>query len=269
MANSYTGPVKVAILCGGQGTRIRDVADNIPKPMLEVGGLPILVHIMRWYASFGHRDFVLCLGHRGLAIRDYFLDFRTRTNDFTIRLGRPDAIRYHGTLPEADWSVTLADTGEKAMTGTRLFRARRFLAGEKVFALTYGDGVGDVDLRALLAFHKKHGRAMTVTGVRPPGRFGELKAGPGGRITEFNEKPQASGGLISGGFFLCTQKVFDYVSDDESLALETAPMRRLAADGQLMVYEHPGFWQPMDTYREYVLLNDLWSRGEAPWAPRR
>lgn len=261
--------MKVIILCGGQGTRIRDVSDNIPKPMLEIGGLPILWHIMKYYAHWGHKDFVLCLGYRGQAIKEFFLDYVARTSDFTIQLGTSGSIRYHGTPDEADWSVTLADTGTEAMTGARVKRVARYLKGEDVFALTYGDGVGDVDLDALVAFHKKHGKIMTVTGVRPPGRFGELQLDPTGKATEFNEKPQATGGRISGGFFVCSSRLFDYLDDLDDLTLEQEPMRRLAREGQLMVYEHDGFWQPMDTYRDYTLLNSLWTRREAPWAPWR
>lgn len=261
--------MKVVILCGGQGTRIRDVSESTPKPMLEIGGLPILWHIMTHYARFGHREFVLCLGYKGQAIKEFFLDYAARTNDFTIRLAGKGSIDYHRASGWAvDWSVTLSDTGEKTMTGGRLRRVRRYVEGSDVFALTYGDGVGDVDLKALAAFHKKHGKAMTVTGVRPPGRFGELKVDARGRALEFNEKPQASGGLISGGFFLCSPRVFDYLGEDDSTPLETAPMQALARDGQLMVYEHAGFWQPMDTYRDYMLLNDLWSQGKAPWVVR-
>jgi glucose-1-phosphate cytidylyltransferase len=257
--------MKVVILCGGQGTRIRDVADNIPKPMIPIGGYPILWHIMRYYAHAGHRDFVLCLGYKAQVIKDFFLNYEAHTRDFTITLGGTAPIEYHDSQGDAPWRVTLADTGEQAMTGARVRRAFRYLGGDENFLLTYGDGVGDIDLTRLLAFHTSHGKVMTVSGVRPPGRFGELVSDASGRITEFNEKPQATGGRISGGFFVCRRELLDYLPDDDGLVLEVNPMRRLVADGQLMVYEHDGFWQPMDTYRDYTLLNGLYESGGAPW----
>ena len=256
--------MKVVILCGGYGTRIRDVADNLPKPMIPIGEYPILWHIMKSYAAAGHRDFVLCLGYKGEAIKDFFLNYEARTTDFTITLGRTKSIEYHGDHDESGWRVTLADTGLDAMTGARVKRAQKYL-GKEDFLLTYGDGLSDVDLAKLIAFHRGHGKAMTLTGVRPPGRFGELECDMTGRVSEFNEKPQATGGLISGGFFACGPKVFDYLDDNEGLVLEQQPMRRLAADGQLMVHRHDGFWQCMDTYRDYRLLDGLWQSGKAPW----
>lgn len=257
--------MKVVILCGGQGTRIRDVADDIPKPMIPVAGYPILWHIMKYYAHWGHEQFVLCLGHQGKAIKDFFLNYEARTNDFTIRFGQDKSIEYHNEHSEADWSVTLADTGLKAMTGARVRKVRKYLEGEDVFMLTYGDGVGDIDIDALLAFHRSHGKILTVTGVRPPGRFGELMSDAEGCVTEFNEKPQASGGRISGGYFVCSKEVFDYLGDSDDLVFELEPMRNLVSDGELMVYKHDGFWQPMDTYRDYMLLNGLCTEGKAPW----
>lgn len=255
--------MKIVILCGGYGTRIRDVADHIPKPMIPVGRFPILWHIMKYYASFGHHDFVLCLGHKGQVIKDFFLNYEAHTKDFTIELGQQKKIEFHTAHEETGWRVTLADTGQNAMTGARIRRIRQYV-GDDDFMLTYGDGLGDVDLEALLTFHRNHGRALTVTGVRPPGRFGEL-AHEGGRVKEFNEKPQATGGLISGGFFVASPKLFEYLGDDESLVFEQEPMRRLVKDGELMVFEHRGFWQPMDTHREYQLLNTLYEKQEAPW----
>lgn len=251
------------ILCGGFGTRIRDVADNIPKPMIPIGRFPILWHIMKYYASFGHRDFILCLGYKGSVIKDFFLNYEAHTKDFTIELGRKDTLTFHNEHEESDWRVTLADTGLEAMTGARIKRIQKYI-GDDDFMLTYGDGVGDIDLNQLQSFHRGHGRALTVTGVRPPGRFGELLHTEG-VITEFNEKPQATGGRISGGFFVATPKLFNYLSDDEGLVFEQQPMRSLVGDQQLMVFEHDGFWQPMDTSREYQLLNSLYEKGEAPW----
>lgn len=255
--------MKVVILCGGYGTRIRDVTDNIPKPMIPIGRFPILWHIMKYYASYGHRDFVLCLGYKSHVIKDFFLNYEAHTKDFTIDLGRKDRITFHTDHEESDWQVTLAETGIEAMTGARIKRIQKYV-GEDDFMLTYGDGVGNVDLDALLAYHRGHGRALTVTGVRPPGRFGELMHA-GGVITEFNEKPQAAGGRISGGYFVASSKIFDYMNDDEGLVFEQQPMRDLVADRQLMVFEHDGFWQPMDTSREYQLLNSLYDQGGAPW----
>jgi len=252
------------ILCGGQGTRIRDVADNIPKPMIPIGRYPILWHIMKYYASFGHQDFVLCLGYKNQIIKDFFLNYEAHTKDFTITLGKRDEIEFHTAHDESNWRVTLADTGLEAMTGARIARIRKY-AGNEDFMLTYGDGVGDVNIEALLKFHKSHGRILTVTGVRPPGRFGELMNSPEGQVTEFNEKPQATGGRISGGFFVCNKKIFDYLDDREDLIFEQQPMRNLVGDGQMMVFEHDGFWQPMDTSREYQLLNTLYEQGKAPW----
>ncbi len=256
--------MKAVILCGGYGTRIRDVADNIPKPMIPVGRYPILWHIMKYYAAFGHKEFVLCLGYKGQVIKDFFLSYEAHTKDFTITLGQRETLAFHTEHDEADWKVTLAETGLDAMTGARIARIRKYV-GDDDFLLTYGDGLGDIDLDALLAFHRSHGKALTVTGVRPPGRFGELVRGAGGQVTEFNEKPQATGGRISGGFFVASKKLFDYLDDRDDLVFEQGPMRKLVADGQLMVHEHDGFWQPMDTNREYQLLNGLYDAGKAPW----
>lgn len=255
--------MKVVILCGGYGTRIRDVADDIPKPMIPVGRYPILWHIMKYYSTFGHKDFVLCLGYKSQVIKDFFLNYEAHTKDFTISLGRSSDLCFHTDHDESDWQVTLAETGLQAMTGARIKRIRQYV-GNDDFMLTYGDGVGDVDLAQLLAFHRSHGKALTVTGVRPPGRFGELVSDTG-KVVAFNEKPQTAGGRISGGYFVANAKLFDFLDDNEDLVFEQGPMRRLVSDGQLMVYEHDGFWQPMDTSREYQLLNDMYAQGTAPW----
>lgn len=255
--------MRVVILCGGYGTRIRDVADDIPKPMIPIGRYPILWHIMKYYASFGHKDFILCLGYKGSVIKDFFLSYEAHTKDFTISLGRRDDLQFHTEHGELDWRVTLAETGLRSMTGSRISRIRKYVGNED-FLLTYGDGVGDVNLDDLVKFHKSHGKALTVTGVRPPARFGELVAKEG-QIVEFNEKPQATAGRISGGYFVASPLIFDYLTDDESLVFEQDPMRAMVRDGQYMVYEHDGFWQPMDTSREYSLLNSLFDKGDAPW----
>ena len=256
--------MKVVILCGGRGTRIRDVVADVPKPMIPVGGLPIVWHVMKYYAHFGHRDFILCLGYLGQTIRDFFLNYEAYTRDLTVTLGKTRSVKYHGNHDAEGWNVTLADTGLDAMTGARIRKIRAYVQDADDFLLTYGDGVGDVDIRALTDFHQSHGKVLTVTGVRPPGRFGEL-ADESGRVTEFNEKPQATGGRISGGFFVCKQQLFDYLDDVESLVFEEAPMRRLVEDSQMMMFEHDGFWQPMDTHRDYLLLERLSEKGRAPW----
>jgi glucose-1-phosphate cytidylyltransferase len=257
--------LKVVILAGGFGTRIRDVSDDIPKPMIPIGPYPIIWHIMKSYAHFGHKDFIICVGYKGQLIKDFFLNHEAYTRDFTIRFGRNAGITYHSEHDASDWSVTVADTGTRSMTGSRVSRIRKYVAGED-FLLTYGDGVSDVDISRLIAFHKSHGRILTVTGVRPPGRFGEMVADARGRVAEFNEKPQATAGRISGGFFVASPRLFDYLDDREDLVFEQAPMRRLVQDEQLMMYEHDGFWQPMDTSREFQLLNSLYETGQAPWA---
>lgn len=256
--------MKVVILAGGYGTRIRDVSDDIPKPMIPIGPYPILWHIMRSYAHFGHKEFIICVGYKGHLIKNFFLNYEAYTRDFTIRFGRNAGVSYHSEPDVSDWSVTLADTGTRSMTGARVSRIRKYVRDED-FLLTYGDGVSDVDISQLIAFHKSHGRILTVTGVRPPGRFGEMATTHNGRVAEFNEKPQATAGRISGGFFVAGPRLFEYLDEREDLVFEQGPMRQLVQDGQLMMYEHDGFWQPMDTSREFQLLNSLYEAGKAPW----
>lgn len=259
--------MKVVILCGGRGTRIRDVSEDLPKPMIPLGRLPILWHVMKYYAHWGHQDFILCLGYKAEQVTDFFLNYHTRTADFTVTLDREPTVQLHDAEDAAGWRVTMAHTGLDTLTGSRVKRIERYIGAGEDFMLTYGDGVGDIDLDALLAFHRAHGKIMTVSGVRPPSRFGELEHDENGNVTEFNEKPQAAGGLISGGFFVCRRELFDYIDagrDDQML--ERAPMRAIARDGQMAVYRHDGFWQCMDTRRDYELLCDYYQRGEAPWA---
>jgi glucose-1-phosphate cytidylyltransferase len=260
--------MKTVILCGGLGTRIRDVASDIPKPMIEIGGYPILWHIMKYYAHWGHKQFVLCLGYRSLTIKDFFVNYPTRTRDFTITLGAEAKVEF-GAQTNADgtddWQVTLAETGLHAMTGARVRRIKRYVADDENFMLTYGDGVGNIPIDELIAFHKSHGKILTVTAVRPPGRFGELELDDNAFITGFNEKPQATGGRISGGYFVVRREIFDYLDDREDLVLEQEPFKRLVADGQMAAFDHGGFWLPMDTYRDYRILNDMWDKDEAPW----
>lgn len=257
--------IPVMILCGGLGTRLKEETEVRPKPMLEIGGRPMLWHIMKRYSAFGFRQFVLCLGYKGHVIKDYFLNYKSYSTDLTVHLGRSNAVEYHNSHPEEDWRVTLVDTGQTTQTGARVARAARYVIGD-TFCLTYGDGLGDIDLMALLRFHRAHGRLGTITGVHPPGRFGELRTGDGGGAVEFNEKPQVSNGLINGGFFVFHRDfVTRYLHEREDLVLEQEPLQRLTRDRQLMVYEHEGFWQCMDTYRELKLLEQLWESGKAPW----
>jgi glucose-1-phosphate cytidylyltransferase len=258
--------LKVVILCGGFGTRIRDVSEDIPKPMIPIGRYPILWHIMKWYSRHGHKEFILCLGYKSQVIKDFFLNYETHTKDFTITLGQSAQLQFHNNHDEFDWKVTLVETGLNAMTGARVRRIRDFIGQDEEFMLTYGDGVGDIDIEKLIAFHRKQGKVLTVTGVRPPGRFGEIVASPDGLVSEFNEKPQATAGRISGGFFVCNWRLFDYLDDQEDLVFENEPINKLVVDKQMALYPHDGFWQPMDTSREYQLLNDIFARGEAPWA---
>jgi len=246
--------MKVVLLCGGKGTRIRGVDDTLPKPMIPVGSHPIVVHIMQHYAFYGHRDFVLCLGYLGGVIRDFFGSTTTAVEE-TVTYTLPTAGKVH---------VTLVDTGLDSMTGARV-RKIRHLVGDDDFFLTYGDGVSDVPVDDVLSFHRSHSSAMTLTAVRPPSRFGEVEVDASGIATSFNEKPQASAGLISGGYFVCRRTLFGYLSEREDLVLEADPMRQMVRDRQLAAYTHEGFWQCMDTYRDWELLNDLDRKNEAPW----
>jgi glucose-1-phosphate cytidylyltransferase len=257
--------VKVVILCGGQGTRIRGVNDDLPKPMIPIGRYPILWHIMRGYAAAGFKDFVLCLGYRGRVIKDFFLNYHTSVADFTVDFGRNAELTLEDSRRDIDWRVTLAETGENTLTGSRLKRVERYITDDE-FLLTYGDGVADVDLKELVAFHRKNKPIVTVSGVRPPGRVGEIEHETNGRVIEFNEKPQATGGRISGGFFVCNRSLFDYLdAEREDEVLESQALQRIARDGKMAMYPHNGFWQCMDTYRDYALLNDIYEKGKAPW----
>lgn len=257
--------MKVVILCGGFGTRIRDVADDIPKPMIPIGGYPIIWHIMKYYASFGHKEFILCLGYKSSEIKNFFINYKTNVADLTVQLGDDSSEEYHNGHDEEDWKITLAETGLNTMTGGRISRIKKYLNGDKEFLLTYGDGVGDIDINDTIRFHRDHGKTVTVTGVHPPGRFGVIEHSEDGTVKEFNEKPQSSEGVISGGFFVCNDELFEYLSDDESLVFEQGPMKNLVKDQQLSLYKHNGFWQPMDTAREYSLLNKLFIEKKAPW----
>ncbi len=265
MESSNPTACPVMILCGGMGSRLKEETELRPKPMLEIGGVPILWHIMKLYAAQGFSEFILCLGYKGPLIKEFFLNYRAYRSDLTLHLGYPSRMEYHGDVQPEDWRVTLVETGQTAQTGARVARAARYVHSD-AFCLTYGDGLGNIDLQALLAFHRAHGKIGTITGVRPPGRFGELELDGEGRVTQFNEKPQVSGGIINGGFFVFERAFLErYLEPRDDLVLEQEPLQRLARDGQLRAYLHEGFWQPMDTARELRLLNDLWGSGKAPW----
>ena len=254
--------MKVVMLCGGLGTRLREETEYRPKPLVEIGGRPILWHIMKLYAHNGFTDFVFCLGYRGNMIKEYFLNYEAMNNDFTMCLGRESKIRYNGIHTEQGFEVTLADTGLSTMTGGRLQRVRKYVEGDS-FMLSYGDGVADIDLKRLLAFHQEHGKIATVTTVTPTSRFGILEMSGSGQVLKFLEKPRTEA-FASAGFFIFRREIFDYLDGDECI-LEREPMQRLASGGQLMAYQHDGFFYAMDTYREYEHLNELWSKQQAPW----
>ena len=256
---------KAVILCGGQGTRIRDVSEVIPKPMLSIGGRPILWHIMKGYAHFGIEDFVLCLGYKGWIIKEFFLQYNSMINDFTVTLGNHQEIEFHSKPEEANWRITLADTGEAAQTGARILKARRYLEDCDRFCVTYGDGVSDVDHNRLLREQERIGTVGLVTGVRPLGRFGELDY-EGDIVKTFAEKPDAVGGYINGGFMVFdSSRAFSYFRPGDDLNLEREVLPRMAADGELAIYRHDSFWQCMDTPREYDLLNDIWNSRNVHW----
>ena len=257
--------MKVVILCGGLGTRIRDQHEFLPKPMIPIGSRPIVWHIMKYYAHFGHKDFVLCLGYKREAFVDFFLNYRYRHSDLTIELGRPDSIRFHDNdaQPE-DWRVTLSDTGLHTNTGGRLQRIRKYLGGSR-FLLTYGDGLSTVDIDALVNLHHRSGKLATVSAVHPGGRFGEIEL-CGHHVTSFAEKPQTTAGYVNGGFMVLENEFIDrYLGDGSDCVLEADAMARCAREGQLAAYTHDGFWQCMDTAREHQALEELWASGTAPW----
>ena len=252
--------MKVVLLAGGLGTRLREETEYRPKPMVEIGGHPIIWHIMKNFSHFGLEDFVIAAGYRGEVIKDYFLNFRGRSQDFTVSLLTGDVAYHAAHADDTNWTVTVTDTGTDTMTGGRVKRAARYTEGR--FIVTYGDGLADVNVDQLLAFHESHGRLATVTTTRPSSRFGVLDLGPDGVVERFREKPQADG-HVNAGFFVFEPEVLEYLDDE--CVLEREPLERLAANRHLMAYEHRGFWQPMDTYREFQMLNEMWDAGDAPW----
>jgi glucose-1-phosphate cytidylyltransferase len=251
--------VKVVILAGGRGTRLAEETAAIPKPMVEVGGRPILWHIMRLYAHFGLTDFVVCLGYKGYVIKEYFASYLLHHSDVTIDLGG-NRIEYHGNAGES-WRVTLAHTGDATETGGRIRRIAPWLPPDEPFCMTYGDGLGDIDIAASIAFHRAHGRLATVTAVRPPPRFGGLRLA-GDAVASFTDSPIE--GWINGGFFVLSRQVLDLI-DGDATVFEREPLQRLTRDDQLAAFRHNGFWQPMDTLRKKIILKSLWDSGAAPW----
>ncbi len=259
--------MKAVLLCGGKGTRLGEVTGNsLPKPMVAVGGRPILWHIMKQYSQAGFNEFVLCAGHLSWTIKDYFLNYHAHQADVTVATARPSAIQYHDSHVLEDWQVTIAETGPDTMTAGRIKRIAKYIDGDD-FMLTYGDGVSDVDLNALLAFHRAHGRMLTMTGVIPPGRFGELVL-DGDRVAEMKEKPQATDRYINGGFMVMKRSFLDAFipADSDDMMLEREPFVAASEAGEMMLYRHDGFWQCMDTMRDWQLLNSLWESGKAPWS---
>jgi glucose-1-phosphate cytidylyltransferase len=253
--------MKAVILAGGKGTRISEESHLRPKPMIEIGGRPLLWHIMNIYAHHGINEFVIALGYRGAMIKEYFANYVLYSSDVTVDTGRGE-IHYHRNYAEP-WRITLVDTGVETQTGGRLKRLARYLDGEESFCMTYGDGVADIDITALLAFHRHHGRKATVTAVVPPGRYGALRL-DGDQVAAFTEKPPGDNAFINGGFFVLHPDVLGRIDDDDT-AWEVAPLEGLARDGELLAFRHTGFWQPMDTLRDRNTLEALWANGAAPW----
>jgi glucose-1-phosphate cytidylyltransferase len=255
--------MKAVILAGGLGTRLKEVTELRPKPLVEIGGRPILWHIMKIYSNFGINDFVVCLGYKGYLVKEYFSNYILHMSDVTFDMCNGGARMVHNNSSEP-WSVTLIDTGERTMTGGRLKRVASYLGDDADFLLTYGDGVGDVNIAASIDFHRKHGCKATLTAVRPPARFGALKIGLDGAIEDFIEKPVGDNSYINGGYFVLQRSVIDYIENDATI-WERAPLERLAKERQLRAFSHHGFWQPMDTLKDKEFLDELWEKGNAPW----
>lgn len=253
--------MKVVILAGGLGTRISEETSSRPKPMIEIGGYPILWHIIKSYSQFGINEFVICCGYKGYLIKEYFANYFLHMSDVTIDISK-NSMEVHQRKAEP-WKITLVDTGEGTMTGGRLKRVKEYVKDEEIFCLTYGDGLGDININALITFHKLQNVKATLTATIPPGRFGALDL-IGSKVKSFMEKPKGDGGLINGGFFVLSPKVIDYISGDETI-WEREPLERLAKEGDLAAYQHHGFWQPMDTLRDKMYLEELWQSGKAPW----
>ena len=254
--------MKVVLLAGGFGTRLSEETNVRPKPMVEIGGKPILWHIMKIYSSYGFNEFVVLLGYKGYHIKEYFTNYFLHQSDVTVDL-KDNSMEVHNNHSEP-WKVTLLDTGLHTMTGGRIKKAQDFI-GEESFMMTYGDGVSNININELIKFHKTHGQAVTMSSVQPDGRFGALNINNENKIKEFREKPKGDGNWINAGFFVCNSEVFDYIDSDEGVVFEEAPLQRLAQDGKLYTYKHTGFWKPMDSLKDKSDLNKLWNDGEAPW----
>lgn len=254
--------MKAVILAGGLGTRLSEETDKKPKPMIEIGGKPILWHIMKIYSAHGINDFVICCGYKGYLIKEYFQNYNLHQSDITFQI-KDDSKIVHQNNTES-WNVSLIDTGESTLTGGRLKRVRDYVKNEEAFCLTYGDGLSDINISALIKFHQSHGKQATLTATRPPGRYGALKFGQNNIIESFQEKPDGDGSWINGGFFVLSPKVIDLIKDDQT-PWEREPLDLLSKDNQLYAFKHDGFWQPMDTMQEKITLNELWDKGNAPW----
>ena len=257
--------MKVVILCGGKGTRLREETEFRPKPMVPIGSQPILWHIMKYYAHFGHKEFILCLGYKGEMIKNYFRNYLWNTCDISLSLGREQKLQFHDRHHEEDWTVTLADTGEESMTAYRIRKIQRYIPKGERFLLTYGDGLSNIDIAASIKAHAASKKICTLSAVHQAGRFGALSIDERGAIHTFNEKPQSEEAYVNGGYMICESGLFNYLPDDPSMMLEREPVKRLVQDGQLNSFKHEGFWQPMDTYQEAQYLNSLWSQNKAPW----
>jgi len=257
--------MKVVILCGGKGTRLREETEYRPKPMVPIGDKPILWHIMKYYSCFGYTEFILCLGYKGSMIKEYFRNYHWNICDVTLSLDRNPKLSFFDHHDEEDWSITLAGTGEESATAYRLKLIQRYIPKGEDFLLTYGDGLCNIDIDASIRAHRAANKACTISAVHPAGRFGSLSIDACGDIHTFQEKPQVEAAYVNGGYMVCSYRIFDYLTDDPGVMLETEPMTKLTADRQLNAFQHDGFWQPMDTFQECQHLNCLWSEGKAPW----
>ncbi len=255
--------MKVVILAGGLGTRISEESHLKPKPMIEIGGNPIMWHIMKYYSHFGYNDFIICCGYKGYVIKEYFADYYLHRSDITFDFSDENKMIIHNNVAEP-WKVTIIDTGVTTQTGARIKRVQKYLDGER-FMLTYGDGVSDVDINALVKYHEERGKIATMTAIQPGGRFGVLDIGENNNIKRFTEKAKEDGGWINGGFMVLESQIFDYLNDDPNLVFERAPLESVANDGQLSAFKHNGFWQCMDTMRDRIILNDMIENNNAPW----
>jgi glucose-1-phosphate cytidylyltransferase len=254
--------MKCVILAGGLGTRISEETTVRPKPMIEIGGKPILWHIMKIYSHFGVNEFIICLGYKGYIIKEYFANYFLHMSDVTFDM-QNNQMTVHNQHAEP-WKVTLVDTGDNSMTGGRLARVKKYLDPKEHFCFTYGDGLSNINIADLISYHQQHGKLATLTAVTPPGRFGALDLTAAGKVNSFKEKPQGDGAMVNGGFFVLSPQVVDLIDGDQSI-WEREPLEQLAKDGELMAYEHSGFWQPMDTLRDKIYLEELWQQGQAPW----